>query len=357
MYVHKIEMCANNFLQAIINHSLEEREYRGLQECYDHMERFMRYFQRMSSKPGFMVPENVSARQKAYAEKMSFVKAQMDDIRKGDGGRDRRRRAALREQLAPAFDDRNGSEGNRNTRPVDSNCSSNGSQTSAEPPVPFPTMDWSLSSPCVSPGAIISPPANHHPNKPLSLNQRSQQAHTRPVSQTGQSTTSSMPPPPSPMQGIQRPKPPAPKLGTVAFPYEHAPLPFLPKSVYHGLTQPYHNMALVIDSPEWTSTGTIGVLRFGYEPEWANGENIQRSGACLETASLTKGTGRRWLGDALVECFVGNDDGNGGLQEGEWRKDGDYGVEGLRWPEYKAEVDKDAEGYFGSSAESSGSLG
>lgn len=134
-----------------------------------------------------------------------------------------------------------------------------------------------------------------------------------------------MPPPPTPSQGYQRPVPQPPREGSLDQPFRFAPFPLSVKSVYRGVSQPYHHFALVIDSPDWATTSGIGVLKFGYEPDWANGENIQRAGACFERVSMAKGTGKRWLGDALVECFVGESD----QEVPEWLKDLQSAVD---WP-------------------------
>lgn len=118
----------------------------------------------------------------------------------------------------------------------------------------------------------------------------------------------------------------------MARPFNLAPFPLDVKSIYRGVSQPYHNVVLVIDAPHWATTAGIGVLRFGYEDDWAKGENIHRSGACFERVSMTQGTGWRWLGDALVECFVG--DGHDHEDIPAWlRNEGEAGDrDGSLWP-------------------------
>lgn len=341
------------------------------------------------------MPDNVNRQGLAYMANRAFIKEQMEDIRSGDGGKNRRRRAALREQLEPAFDD-----GREPARNEDSNMLGSGSslgwpfnrrQSSAEQSTPPPSSPtWPPMSSSVSPGTVVSPspapnmmrsyspqqlnvspgPGQLHMNtqhsraaSPISLDprltQRASMQQTQPQQSPPQFVAPQpvpqqplhqpcppaplvnrelMPPPPTPAQGYQRPGtsggrglPPtlAPVEGSFAKPYHLPPFNLNVKSIYRGVSQPYHNLALVIDSPNWATTAGIGVLKFGYEADWASGENIQRSGACFERVSLVKGmSGKRWLGDALVECFVGDSaGGNGMAQEG-----GGNDTGGVPWP-------------------------
>jgi hypothetical protein len=312
----------------------------------------------MTSNPDFVMPDDVAAKGTAYLQNRLFVKEQMDDIRNGDGGKNRRRRAVLREQLAPAFDDGSGPEGKEETTAVGPTWSFNRIQTSRDQSVPLPVLSpYHMQSPNLqspqrlnlSPGQGQQATDTQHNHQtlspardprlrqrgPLQQNQQqqspgqsnaphqpNQKIQSHPSSQGLEPITNPMPPPQTPAQGWQRPGPTKLREGSLANPFELNPFPLHIKSMYRGVSQPYHNMVLVIDQPQRANAAGIGVLRFGYESDWAKGESIQRSGACFERVSMTKGTGKRWLGDALVDCFTGDasenvpsrstgDDGNG----------------------------------------------
>lgn len=151
--------------------------------------------------------------------------------------------------------------------------------------------------------------------------------------------------PPFPAQGCHRPNI-GPNFSVsspscLAKPRETVLPPILPKSIYRGVAQPYHNMVLVIDNSHWATTAGIEVLKFGYEPDWAKGENIQRSGACLERVTFSNVSGKRWLGDALVECFVGDGSGESSEWVKEWGADVDGVMLGHGWPGGEGGTDED----------------
>ena len=315
------------------------------------------------------MPDHVIAKGKASLANMKFIRDQMEDIRNGDGGKNRRRRAALREQLAPAFDDGRGPDRDQSRNTFGSDRLNRQSQASAGQTMPaacawpgaaasplvypnkgqspspqqlnhLPGQNQSNTKPqamhSISPSpldprlrqraAMAQDQRQHHPRKPNAPPQEApQRGENRKSSAAVQAGSDLMPPPLTPAQCYPRPGPPRP--GSVAKPFDFAPFPLLVKSIYRGITQPYHNVALVIDSSVWATTAGIGVLRFGYEPDWASRESIQRSGACLERVSMTKGTGRRWLGDALVECFVGD-----GTEKIPAWLEGDGEGAGVVWP-------------------------
>ncbi len=68
-----------------MNHSLNEREFRSLQDCYEYIERFLQYVKRRSAEPNFVLPDHVAAKGRAFLESRILIKAQMEDIRNGDG--------------------------------------------------------------------------------------------------------------------------------------------------------------------------------------------------------------------------------------------------------------------------------
>jgi hypothetical protein len=340
------EIMPTTLSQDIINHSLNEREFRGLQGCYEYIERFLKYAKKRSADPKFIMPEHVAAKGRDHLEKRKFIKEQMEDIRNGDGGKNRRRRAALRDQLQPAFDDGRGPERNKQSNAFGSGWSFNRPQPTADQSMlaystnnspsqalgtvspkqlslsPGPGQQdrtaWTAHgnwSPTIDPrlaqGAWTSqnqqrPSPSPGPSKaPL---QASPQGQTRSGSQAPLSSPNLMPPPPTPSQGYQRPGSQLPREGSLASPFRLAPFHLSAKSIYRGVSQPYHHIVLVIDQPTWATTSGIGILKFGYEYDWAKGDKIQRAGASFERVSMTPGTGTRWLGDALVECFVGDGD-------------------------------------------------
>ena len=386
--------------QKIINHSLNEREYRGLQECHDHIKRFMQYAKKkMRTTPGFVMPEHVNTIGVAQVARLKFIKEQMEDIRNGDGGERRKRRVALKEQLGPAFDDGRGPEGTQNTHTTGSNSSLDRMQVPAGQSRPAHRGPGSSpTSSNISPGATVSPstvpsmrqacsPHQHlkslptegqHPNvtqqkhavSSTSLDPRLRQCTAKQQNQQQQSPRQSEPSrrairhapngldsqhvsvPPTPMalppftaRGCHRPNIgrdfSVSSGGCLAKPHEPVLPPILPKSIYRGVAQPYHNMVLAIDNPLWATTAGIGVLKFGYEPDWANGESIQRSGACFERVTLSKTAGKRWLGDALVECFVGDGGGEAPDWVKEWGADVDGNMLGHGWPGSEGGTDED----------------
>ncbi|ERF72263.1 hypothetical protein EPUS_02150 [Endocarpon pusillum Z07020] len=367
-------------LEKIISHSLNEREYRGLQECHDHIKRFMQYAKKkLRTTPGFVMPEHVNAIGVAQAANLKFIKEQMEDIRNGDGGERRKRRVALKEQLAPGFDDGRGPERRQNTHATRSDSSLHRIQAPVGQSRPAPRSPRSSpTSSNISPGATVSPSTvpsmeqacsphqrlksspteGQHPKvteqkhtvSSTSLDPRLRQRAAKQQNQQPPSPRQSEPPhramdsqcvlvPPTPMA-----LPPFPSVsspGCLAKSHESVLPPILPKSIYRGVAQPYHNMVLVIDNSLWATSAGLRVLKFGYEPDWANGENIQRSGACLERVTLSKAVGKRWLGDALVECFVGDGSGEAPEWVKEWGADVDGDMLGHGWPGSEGGTDED----------------
>ncbi len=360
----------------------------------------MQYAKRkMRTTPGLM-PELVSAVGMAQIANLKFIKEQMEDIRNQDGGKRRKHRVALKEQLAPAFDDGGGPGGTQSMKSTGSNWAFDQVQSSLGQSRP---ASWDPeSSPMnsnISPNAAVPPPPvpfarqacspqqhlNSSPTKgqyPDVIQQRPTFSSTSPDprlrqraamqqnqqqerprlsepqyratqhalnglgSQRVSAPPDPMAPPPPPAQGCPRPSLGAPvsvpNSGCLTKPQETVLPPILPKSIYRGVAQPYHNMVLVIDSSLWATTAGIGVLKFGYEPDWADGENIRRSGACLERVTLSKATGkRRWLGDVLVECFVGDGRDEDAEWVKEWGADVDGNMLGGGWPGGEGVTDED----------------
>lgn len=287
-YVFKVD---TNSPPQVINHSLNEREFRNLQKCYHYIDRFIDYTRKRRAEPGFVMPEHIAVKGMKFLENRKFIMEQMEDIRRGDGGKNRRRRAALRAQLGPAFEDRRGP----------------GMNTQQQL---FPNSSLDLSHLFTMPAQPNQQPTGPGPFNALLL--ATQQGAHRP----DPSSSSRMPPPPTPSQGYQ-----GPAEGSMANPHRLAPCSLSTNSIYRGISQPYHNILLAIDSPNWAGDAGISVIKFGYEPDWASGQSIKRPGATHEKASLAQGAGKRWLGDVLVEAFVG--DGTEGEGVPAWMRDPD----------------------------------
>jgi hypothetical protein len=263
--------------QNIVKHAVNEREYRGLQQCHAYVGRLYRYLQRIKASHPIAYDERFAPKAESLSQSLELLNGLFDNVEAKDS-----KRPAVQEVV---------------------------SAVTAKPS-------------CTSvsdPGDMVPPSClEQNPDRSVRVNNTQQPEASNHSSSSASncselsmnlfpSSPPAMLPQPIPEQAHRHPYQPMPGEGSLSNPYKANPFSLGLKTTYRGASQPYHNVVLVIDSTHWATTAGLIVLRFGRETDWDKPEAAIRQQAALsiERVSLARDTHRRWLGDVLVECFIG----------------------------------------------------